>query len=66
MLDDHVEFSSIGKLGEIYYVADYYATDYFNEKYGIEIIEGEEFDFTILEDIKGDDLFDQGGGFSIN
>lgn len=63
MEDEHVKFSSIGKFGEIYYVADEYASEYFEEKYGIEIEEGVEFDFSILEE-KGDD-FDL-SGFGIN
>ena len=50
LLEDHVEFSSIGPMGEIFYVADKYAASYFNEKYNINVKVGEEFDYTILED----------------
>lgn len=63
MLDDHIDFSSIGPLGEIYYAADEVACEYFNEKYGMEMNPGEEFDFTILED---QDFDDMNFGFGIN
>jgi hypothetical protein len=68
MNGDHVKFSSIGEAGELYYVADYYAVEYFNNKYGIELVEGEEFDFTILEDNGGgEDYLDFGyGGNSLS
>lgn len=48
--DDHIRFSSIGDNGEVYYVADEYASDYFNDKFNLDIEEDEEFDFTILDD----------------
>jgi hypothetical protein len=63
ILEDHVHFSSIGPVGELYYLADEYATEYFNNKYGIEIVLGEEFDYTILDDNQGGDYF---SGFGIN
>ena len=49
ILEDHIKFSSIGPMGEIYYRADKHAVDYFNEKYTIELKENDEFDFTVLE-----------------
>jgi hypothetical protein len=64
MMEDHVEFSSIGLSGEIYYLADEYAADYFNDKYGIEIIAGEEFDFTVLDESQNGN--DYNLGFGIN
>jgi hypothetical protein len=67
MMEDHVRFSSIGEAGELYYLADDHATKYFNEKYGIEIKEEEEFDFTILEDRDNKEDLDFGfGGNSLN
>jgi len=62
LIEDHVYFSSIGEAGEIYYLADDYATEYFNDKYGIEIKEGEEFDFTVLEESRKDGGLDFGFG----
>lgn len=64
MMEDHIEFSSIGPAGEMYYVADDHAADYFNEKYGIEIIAGEEFDFTVLDESQNGN--DYNLGFGIN
>lgn len=68
MMDgDHINFSSIGEAGELYYLPDEIACDYFNDKYGIEMIPGEEFDFTILESNMGDNEIDFGfGGNSLN
>jgi formylmethanofuran dehydrogenase subunit E-like metal-binding protein len=66
MIEDHVVFSSIGPLGEIFYRADEYASDYFNEKYGLDIVEDEEFDFTVLEDRNGGTSDYNIGGFGIN
>lgn len=64
ILEDHVVFSSIGKMGEIYYRADQYATNYFNEKFGLNIVEDEDFDFTVLEEQNGNS--DYNIGFGIN
>lgn len=64
ILEDHVHFSSVGPVGELYYLADQYATDYFNNKYDIGLELGEEFDYTILEN-KSDDENDF-SGFGIN
>jgi len=50
IMEDHVRMSSIGEAGEIFYIADAYAAEYFQEKYSFNIKEGVEFDFTILED----------------
>lgn len=50
IMDDHIVFSSIGPLGELYYKADKYASTYFNNKFDINIKENVEFDFTILDD----------------
>ncbi len=67
MMEDHIEFSSIGEAGELYYLADEHAAEYFNNKYEIEIVEGEEFDFTILDGHGGDNNLNfGGGGFGIN
>jgi hypothetical protein len=61
ILDEHIFFSSIGKLGEIFYKPDAYAAEYFNQKYQIEMDDGKEFDFTILEDYySGEDDFNFG------
>ena len=49
IINDNVIFSSIGHSGELYYKADKYASNYFNDKYDINIKEGVDFDFTILE-----------------
>lgn len=49
MIEGHIKFSSIGDMGNLYYVANKYASNYFNEKYDINIIEGEEFDFGVLD-----------------
>ena len=49
ILEDHVVFSSIGPMGELYYRADEFASEYFNIKYDINIEEDIEFDYTILE-----------------
>ena len=51
-MEDHVRFSSIGILGELYYIADKYAVEYFEEK-NIIIEEGIEFDYTVIEDQEG-------------
>jgi hypothetical protein len=66
MLEDHIFFSSIGPLGEIYYKPDEYAAEYFNDKYSIDMEEGVEFDFSILEDYGGSENYFEEGGFSIN
>lgn len=62
IMEDHVTISSIGLSGELFYIADEYASEYFYDKYGLEIEEGEEFDFTILDDLNLSDDFD----FSLN
>lgn len=63
MLEEHIKFSSIGLDGEIYYIADDYAINYFYSKYGIEILENKEFDFTILN--KDNNIIDE-NYFSLN
>lgn len=63
MIEEHVIFSSIGTMGEIYYIADSFAADYFNVNFGIEVIEDKEFDFTILD--KDNNEIDQ-NYFSLN
>ena len=65
ILDDHIRFSSIGEIGEVYYIADEYAADYFNDKFGLGIEEDEEFDFTILDDNNRNDS-DVDIDFSLN
>ena len=62
ILQDHVVFSSIGEMGELYYRADEFAAEYFNVKYDINIVEDVEFDYTILEnhDSEGASNFDFG------
>jgi len=49
ILEDHVKFSAIGPMGEIYYKADQHASDYFKDKYDIDIDVDTDFDFTVLE-----------------
>ena len=66
IMSDHVRFSSIGKAGEMYYIADKEAVDYFTMKYDIDMIEDVEFDFTILEGSVGNDLDMGVGNFGIN
>lgn len=63
IMEDHVIISSIGSSGELFYIPDEYTVKYFMEKYGIELKENQEFDYTILED---NDIGSSNFNFGIN
>lgn len=65
IMKDHVEISSIGQTGELFYTPDQFTVDYFMGKYEIELEEDVEFDFTILD---GKDIgeIENGFDFGIN
>ena len=54
IIDEHVKISSIDEFGDLSYIADEYATDYLNDKFGLDVVEGDEFNFSILEDDEND------------
>lgn len=64
IMNDDIEISSIGEAGELYYRPNETAADYFRIKYDMNMKEGVEFDFTILESMgeneKNNDDFDFG------
>jgi len=66
IMKDHIKISSIGPSGELFYTPDGFSVDYFIEKYGIELEENIEFDFTILEGEDMGDIDDKGFDFGIN
>lgn len=66
ILENHVSFSSIGENGVLNYISDDEASNYFNEKYGLDMEAGEEFDFTILEDKDDPDDLNNHGNFGLN
>lgn len=65
IIDEHVKISSIDELGDLSYIADEYAADYLNDKFGLDIVEDEEFDFSILEDPEND-INNDFNGFKLN
>lgn len=64
ILDDHIQITSIGESGELYYTPDKFTVEYFLDKYNIKLKENEEFDFTILDETDIDNFSDY--DFGIN
>lgn len=65
ILEDHIYISSIGQFGELFYIPDKFTVNYFLERYNMELVENEEFDFTILDEIDMNNDF-EGYDFGIN
>lgn len=66
IMNDHIRISSLDPIGDLYYIADEFAANYFNDRFNINMIAGEEFDFTIIDDKNDDDDDNDIGGMSLN
>ena len=62
ILNDHISITSINSDGFLCYTPDEYASDYFYNTYNIDVMPGEEFDFSIIENNDNSSI----SGFSTN